>query len=380
MQADVTVIGASASGLLAGLLLARQGMDVKIYERSSHLNPLPRTLITTNLYRDYLEGLGKSAIVNEIKAFELFADGRAATVELQRPDLIVERAALIRELAKETHGAGGEVTLGTRFVGLRPSGQGVFVELMEQGREGSHEVETGAVIGADGACSNVALAAGWQRQPTVSVIQAIVRRPPDLAPDTARVWFKSQETPYFYWLIPESTDRAALGLISQHPAQGRGLLDAFLADQNLTAFEYQAARIPLYTGWRGVHRKVGNGSVYLVGDAAAQVKVSTVGGLVTGMRGARAVADAIASGDGHAQLRALRKELDAHLWIRRSLHGFGEREHSLLLDLLDDRVMGHLGSCTRDEAVKLLLKVIMARPRLALMGLWGLIAGRRLQP
>ena len=40
-------------------------------------------------------------------------------------------------------------------------------------------------------------------------------------------------------------------------------------------------------------RRVGAGNVYLVGDAAGQVKVSTVGGTVTGLRGAQAVALAI---------------------------------------------------------------------------------------
>ena len=38
--------------------------------------------------------------------------------------------------------------------------------------------------------------------------------------------------------------------------------------------EWQGAQIPVYRKWIPVKRRVGNGDVYLVGDAAAQVKVT----------------------------------------------------------------------------------------------------------
>ena len=43
----------------------------------------------------------RAAVVNEIRKFELFTDGRAAQVPLDRPDLIIERSRLIRGLAEE---------------------------------------------------------------------------------------------------------------------------------------------------------------------------------------------------------------------------------------------------------------------------------------
>jgi len=64
-------------------------------------------------------------------------------------------------------------------------------------------------------------------------------------------------------------------------------------DEASGPLEWQGARIPVYRKWVPVRRQLGNGEVYLVGDAAAQVKVSTVGGIVTGFRGALGVAQAL---------------------------------------------------------------------------------------
>jgi len=53
---------------------------------------------------------------------------------------------------------------------------------------------------------------------TVPLVQAIVNLP-RTAPDTTRVWFVPDDTPYFYWLIPENEHRGALGIIGE--AAGR---------------------------------------------------------------------------------------------------------------------------------------------------------------
>src|SRR5207249_7597277 len=114
--------------------------------------------------------------------------------------------------------------------------------------------------------------------------------------DTTRVWFIPEDTPYFYWLIPESPKRGAAGLIGEDGPQTRRALNRFLEKQHLEPLEFQAARIPLYTRWIPVRRRLSGANVYLVGDAAGHVKVTTVGGIVTGFRGATAVAEAILNG------------------------------------------------------------------------------------
>jgi flavin-dependent dehydrogenase len=369
----VAVIGSSAAGLFAASLLARRGADVRVFERIESLEPEARTLIVTDRMRALLGRVAEGSIVNEIRRFELFTDGRAATISLNHPDLIVERRTLIQNLAEEAALAGAKIELGRRFRTLEANNKGLRVEVERIADGSCEEIHADAVVGGDGAASPVARAAGWAPLETAPLLQAIVPLPKDMAPDTVRVWFVPQDTPYFYWLIPESPARGALGVIGESGAETRRCLEQFLEKKKFEAIEFQGARIPVYKGWIPARRRVGAGSVYLVGDAAAQVKVSTVGGIVTGFRGALGVAEAILDGGESRELRALRRELDFHLLLRRSLHRFQQADYSHLVDLLNDPAKKSLGECSRDEAWKMLWRVCLRQPRLLLLGLRGLL-------
>jgi flavin-dependent dehydrogenase len=373
----VTVVGGSAAGLFTASLLARRGVPVRVFERIETLEPAARTLIVTHRMRSLLGDAAERSIVNEIRRFELFTDGRSANVTLKHPDLIIERRSLIQGLAEEAQQAGASVALGHRFHALHPNGRGLILELEHCASGRREEEHSDTIVGGDGASSRVARAAGWSPLETVPLVQAIVSLPKDMPSDTARVWFVPQDTPYFYWLIPESPTRGALGLIGENGPDTRRHLERFLEKRKLDPIEFQGARIPVYKGWVPVRRQVGNGSVYVVGDAAGQVKVTTVGGIVTGFRGALGVAEAILYGGASAELRSLRRELNLHLLLRRSLHDFQQADYSRLVDLLNAPAIRSLGDYSRDEAWKILWRICLKQPRLLLLGLRGLLTRGR---
>ena len=374
---DVAVIGGSAAGLFTASLLARKGVPVRVFERIEALEPTARTLIVTHRMKNLLGRSAERSIVNEIRSFELFTDGRSARVALKHPDLIIERRTLIQELAQEAQRAGASLELGQRFHALHPNGRGLILEVERCADGQRREIHAHTIVGGDGASSRVARAAGWAPLETVPLVQAIVSLPKDMSPDTARVWFVPQDTPYFYWLIPESPTRGALGLIGESGSDARRHLENFLQKRKLDPIEFQGARIPVYRGWVPVRRQVGSGSVYVVGDAAAQVKVTTVGGIVTGFRGALGVAEAILYGGASSELRSLRRELNVHLLLRRSLHDFQQSDYSRLVDLLNAPAIRSLGEYSRDEAWKILWRICLKQPRLLLLGLRGLLARGR---
>jgi flavin-dependent dehydrogenase len=376
----VAVIGGSASGFFTATLLARAGCAVDVLERADQLDPTPRTLIVTSHMRTLLGQLGESAIVNEIRKFELFTDGRTAQVPLNRPDLIIERSRLIHSLAEDAKSHGAKVSFGNRFVNLQSNGTGLRVHMERAQNAGAEELHADVVVGADGALSSVAQSAGWPRQPTVPLVQAIVRVPSDMSADTVRVWFVPDDTPYFYWLIPESNDRAVLGLIGEDGQETRRCLDRFMEKRGFTPLGYQGARIPVYDRWTPVERRVGAGRVFLVGDAAGQVKVSTVGGIVTGLRGAIGVSDSIVNGGESRELRSLRRELDLHLFIRKTIHQFKQADYSRLVDLMNDSTRRSLSQYNRDEASRVLWNIAVSQPRLLLLALRGLLSGASILP
>jgi digeranylgeranylglycerophospholipid reductase len=374
----VAVVGGSAAGYFAASVLARNGMDVRVFERNEELDPLPRTLIVTHRMRNLLGPTGESSIVNEIRRFEIFTDGRFATVPLKHPDLIIERNTLIRSLAQQAQQAGANLEFGKRFHSLQPNSRGLVLEV-ERTSDGIREdVHADTVIGADGAATRVGRAAGWEPVRTVPLMQAIVKLPKDVKQDTSRVWFVPQDTPYFYWLVPESSTQGALGVIGENGPHMRRAFESFLEKKGFEPIEFQGARIPVYSRWIPVHRKIGNGSVFLAGDAAGQVKVTTVGGIVTGLRGALGVAEAILrGGESSRELKALRRELDMHLLLRRTMHEFQQADYSRLVDLLNDPTRRSLAEYSRDEAWKVLWRVCLQQPMFLWMGLRGLLKQTR---
>ena len=373
LSEGVVIIGGSTAGLFAAYRLAVAGVRAELFEQAAALDTAPRTLIVTSRMLDVLDGVGRRAVLNEVKHYELFADGRAATVTLGRPDLVIERSTLAGELGELAERAGARVALGRRFVGLRAHGEKMRV-LLEHASSGTAEETIAAtVVGADGAFSGVARAAGWPRQRTVPLLQAVVTLPKNLPPDTARVWFMPNETPYFYWLIPESAGRGVLGLIGERGADTRRSMERFLEKQGFTAWEVQGARIPVYEGWVPPMRRLGGGRVLLVGDAAGHVKVSTVGGIVTGFLGALGVVETVLNGGASQALRSLRRELDLHRLVRKALHRFTEADYLSLLDAMNGNARRLLNAYTRDDATPLLMRLCIAQPRFMLMGIRALV-------
>ena len=168
---------------------------MRVFERTEKLDPPSRTLIVTNRMRHLLGPVAERTIVNEIKRFELFTDGRSAMVPLQEPDLVIERSELIRGLAGEAQEHGARVELGCRFASLESKGAGVELTFERAGSATPERVAAESVVGADGAYSSVAKAAGWPPQPTVPLVQALVELPKGMPADSVRVWFRPDDTP-----------------------------------------------------------------------------------------------------------------------------------------------------------------------------------------
>jgi flavin-dependent dehydrogenase len=374
----IGIVGASAAGLFTALLFARAGRKVLVFERSEHLSPAPRTLIVTDRIRKLLGACYEKCAVNQIRSIELFTDGRSAAVQLDSPDLVIERSRLIRALADEAQDHGADLEFGRRFAALQGSPRGIELTFAGMGprTDGTRyeHISCSALVGADGAQSCVARAAGWPKLRTAPLVQALVKLPSGMPSDTVRVWFSPEDTPYFYWLIPESSSRGALGLIGVDGQRTRRSLQHFIETHHFKALGFQGARIPVYEGWIPAERRIGKGRVHLVGDAAAQVKVTTLGGVVTGFRGALGVSERILKGGYSPELRALRRELDLHMLIRRAIHGFRQADYSRLLDWMNDGMRRTLGHINRDEVARVLWHVCRSQPRLVWMGLRGLLA------
>lgn len=370
----VMIIGASISGLFLAYSLAKEGVEVEVYEKLEHLGSPPRTLIVTNKLKEALGFTPREAILNEVNYMEIFSKSRAVKIKLTYPDLVVERTRLIELLARRAKEAGARIISNHQFEGFLHLGKKLLAFIRNLETNERIKIFTDYLVGADGLWSTVAAGVGENGHFPVALLQARVALPQNLTPDTCQVWFAPQRVKYFSWLIPESQSSAIVGLIADHYGQAKENLEAFLKERELYAQEFQQALVPLYRfAWLKKGGVQGR-NIFLVGDSAAQVKVTTVGGVVTGIYGAKALSQALLNrGNYKKEFRKLKFELDLHLLVRKILNQFAAEDYDELLSLIKGEVRNILEKGSRDELRISFLKLLMNEPRLVLLGLKALI-------
>ena len=377
-KGNVTIVGASLSGLYCAYLLAKEGVAVDVYDqtmRDAHYHE--RTLIVTSEFRNVVLMDHSLWVLNSIHSFTLHSNTEEVHLPLRHPDLIIERRRSLKLLEEAALNHGAKIHRGYRFTGYVPTRDGMYVEFLNRRTGGVHRVKTQVLIGANGAHSDVAQAIGLDSRPTVQLIQAKVALPPNHDPHRVDIWFDVEITPYFLWLIPESETEGVFGLIAADGRSAKPALDKFISRLHLKPKSYQRGQVALYSPGIAPWRQVGSARVLLVGDAAGHVKVTTVGGTVTGFAGANAAVRSVLRGtDYEKELRPLRRELFLHYLIRKALDGFRNRDYDELLRSLNGGAISILQKHSRDRMFPVFWRLFLAQVRLvkpALISLWRAI-------
>ena len=166
---DVIVVGASCAGLAAAKFLAtrRPAHARSPDEMAGGFDETGRSSCAPAGANVVGCDVG-SSVIHETGVMELLANGTRRRVELERPDLVVERGALRRILAREVERAGVEVRLGGRVHEVKVDAGTLAVSV----RNGSSaRLTTRHLVGADGSRSVVAEAFGARPQRTVPIVQ-----------------------------------------------------------------------------------------------------------------------------------------------------------------------------------------------------------------
>lgn len=363
MNIDVAIIGASTSGLYAAELLATAGRQVAVFERRPELEAARRTLIVTPGFHRVAPDFPAEAVLHRLHGLELQAGEASARVELTDPDLIVDRTFLIDYWAERAQKAGAQLCLGMSLTGMKGRAGRAELTFTSPGSE-SRTVNAPTVIGADGATSSVAELGGLRPAPRVPLLQAEVALPDGWDPDVTRVWF-DDTTRFFYWLIPESETHGVIGLAAGSGEPIRPTLERTLEHWGLEPLGLQSAQVALFHPRLKRHTELDGTSLYLVGDAAGDVKVSTVGGTVTGLRAAEAVAEHLITGTSVSKLsRDLQWELRLHWLARAMLERLDTTGYERLVQTLNPAMLKLLADNDRDRLTHWAWRLPLAQPRL----------------
>ena len=321
---DAVVVGGGPAGATAAADLARGGRSVLLLDRAGRIKPCGGA-IPPICVREF--GIPDSLIVARATGARIVApSAKEADMPIDGDGYVgmVDREVFDEWLRERAASVGAVRRIGT-FERISHDADGAAV-VHFTGPDGAGHVRARAVIGADGARSNVAKQSvkGWERVKYVFAYHEIIRSPDPAKFDRARcdVYYQGALSPDFYaWIFPHG-DTMSVGTGSARKGFGLrpaiGALRKAVGLETLETIRREGAPIPL----RPMRRWDNGRDVVLAGDAAGVVAPASGEGIYYAMLGGRLAAEAVealcATGDVRSLRLARKRFMAAHgrvFWI-----------------------------------------------------------------
>ncbi len=354
---NIIIIGAGPAGSYLGYLLAKQGRKVTILEEHSQIgSPIQCTGIATSSIEKFLK-LKKSIIANELGKVIVFSKSENISIDVN--EVVLWRDKFDRYIAHMAEEEGANILLSHQFTGF---GGKHSVKVKDRKENKTKHIKADIIVGADGVYSDVARAAGIsQIKKYYTGMQAKVRLSIDAS--SFETYFGSDFPDFFGWCVPESGSIARLGVgcFGNAKEYFYRFLKSRTGKKEILC--WQSGLIPLYNPKNTIQQ----GNVYLIGDAACQVKATTGGGIVPSLKAAQTLCDCIVSNkDYNSEFRKkCGRELLLHLKIRNALNRFSDKDYGRLLKLMNqEKVRKILKKYDRDTPIPLVANMLAKEPRL----------------
>lgn len=316
----ISVIGAGPGGSYYSSLAAKDS-EVHTFEEDKAVGrPVACTGILTDSVRNIIDTIPKDLVVTDIKRFKIIApDGKHIYIKLKRPDIVLDREAFDKHMYEKAVDAGAKIHMGERFLGYKR------IDGRYRIKTEKSSYDTDMIVGADGPTSIVAKSAGiYTDRKFIQGLQVRAKYP-DLEPGTTTIYLNLGE---FSWIVPEDDKIARIGVIGTNSKRlhedYRKIIDG------AKVLEHQSGIVPLYNPKQRLQK--GHEDIFLIGDAATQVKATTYGGILYGLHAARLLAE---DKDTYEKKfnRTLGKELRLSLMMRRYMNGMTDRQADELIDI-----------------------------------------------
>ncbi len=339
----ISIIGAGPAGSYLASLLAKKH-NVEIFEEHKEVGkPFQCTGIVTSSIQDYIK-LPKKLVLTKIKNIDVYPpDKTKLSFKLKNPDLIIDRIGFDKFLANKAVKSGAKLNLNHKYIKNNTK----EIELKSKKKKFTH------LIGADGPFSQVAKNNNlYKEREFMTGYQARINHKQD--PETVEVWLGIGS---FAWIVPENNKIVRIGLVTKEDP--KPLFNKLLKLKNIKSpkiHNYQSGLIPIYNPKQQVKKD----NIYLVGDSATQVKASTLGGIIPGLRAAHKIKQSIENNKPYTNKD---KELYTHLKISQIMGKFKENNYNTLLkDLSKSKHL--IESIDRDNISKIVPKLLLTNPKL----------------
>jgi geranylgeranyl reductase family protein len=353
----ITIIGAGPIGSYTAYLLAKNNYEISVFEEHKDIGlPVQCTGITTSSLKDIVP-LKNDFVLNKIKKARIFSpNNKFLEINLKDENIILDRNKFDNHIADLAKKEGAKFILNHKF--LDNKNDQALVKDKENDR--IKEIRYDSLVGADGPLSRVAKSNDmFGKREFWQGIQA-------------RVKIKNENIVEFYpyfgtyaWLVPENEEIVRVGLVSKNhaPLLFNNFLFKFKNISKESILEYQAGIIPKYNPKLRTQKD----TIYIVGDAACQVKATTGGGIIPGLLASKALACSIYEKKDYETewKKSIGKELYFHLKARNIMDKFKQKDWNNIIDCFEKpEIKKILEENDRENISKIIFKAIVKKPSL----------------
>lgn len=274
MPYDVIVVGAGPAGSAAARTCAAQGLDTLCIEEHGTIGyPVQCAGLLSNAAFAECR-ITDMPVMNRISGARLInGNGNEILIDAKvQKAVVVDRAAVDREMALAAADAGADFRLKTQVCGVTGT------TVLTRGAYGHEQHEFKILIAADGPRSTIARLCGMERAKVfLSGIQADM--PYESDPRFVEI-YPDASPEFFAWRIPTGPGRVRVGLCGQTRVKERFF--AFMKKFGASSTHLVTGTLPL-----GMMPRTYGHNTLFVGDAAGFPKPTSGGGIYTGIRSAR---------------------------------------------------------------------------------------------
>ena len=292
---EAIVVGGGPVGSYAALNLAKLGVKATVFEEHPQIG-LPSHcaghISIKSLRNIGLYPLPTGIAENTFCTANFYSPaGSKFSLHLSCPVTVaLNRARLDQYLAKQAQEAGARFVLNSRVQALLMK-EGFVGGVKVQSNGAEERVYSKIVLDTEGISSRLLRQTGLKAlKPSglVYAVEAEVDRVQDVELDAVEVYFGKSYAPGFYgWLIPRPDGSAKVGLATNH-GDPRGYLKRLMTKHPIASKQLAKAKIT-QVGYHAItlggpiNRSYADGFL-AVGDCASQVKPTTGGGVIFGLK------------------------------------------------------------------------------------------------
>ena len=350
----ISVIGAGPAGSFYSSLVKNQ--DVRLFEEHKTVGcPVACTGILTDSIKRVTD-FPKDLVISHIDRFKIVApNGKVTYIDLKKRNYVLDRARFDQHLFSRAVDAGVSIHTGERFLGYTKKDNTYRIKTTKK------TYETDMLVGADGPHSRVAQSAGiYGNRQFIKGWQARCKYP-NLEPGVTEIRLNLGE---FSWIVPEDEHTARVGVIGADTKTLRQDYKKLLGAS--TIIEDQSGMIPLYNPKQQLRKP--REDIFLLGDAATQVKATTYGGIIYGM-----ICGTYLAEDKETYEQRFHEKLGRDLWVslkmRELMNNMNESQSNDLIDIFQKKHnIDILGTHDRDFPSKFIVQLLMKETKLWKLG------------